>query len=82
MDSLDKSVETCRLCKHYNPEGRRGGVCEKLDVHVKSAWNACTLASHPFDVSSETIDELSSLLHQQIYEKIHERVHSPSEAIA
>lgn len=90
MDDLGKSVETCRLCKHYNPEGRRGGICEKLDVHVRSTWNACSLVSHPFESSWQPIDDLTSLLHQQIHEKIHERTHdkihernyASSEAIA
>lgn len=40
---------SCRHCRHYQPEGRRGGSCEILGVSVDSSWKACTLASSPFE---------------------------------
>jgi hypothetical protein len=61
MDSLDTSITTCRLCQHYSPEGRRGGFCEKLDVPVISKWDACSLATHPFETSWQSDQEFNSL---------------------
>ena len=33
----------CRLCRHYQFEGRRGGQCTKLGVPVQGAWSSCEL---------------------------------------
>jgi hypothetical protein len=33
----------CRYCKHYAPEGRRGGICGQLGVFVQGQWAACRL---------------------------------------
>ncbi len=33
----------CRYCKHYAPEGRRGGICGQLGVFVQGRWAACRL---------------------------------------
>jgi hypothetical protein len=33
----------CRYCKHYVPEGRRGGICGQLGVFVQGQWAACRL---------------------------------------
>jgi hypothetical protein len=33
----------CRYCKHYVPEGRRGGICDQLGVFVQGQWTACRL---------------------------------------
>jgi hypothetical protein len=37
------SDPACRFCKHYSPEGRRGGVCQVLNVPVQGQWTACPL---------------------------------------
>lgn len=34
---------SCRHCRHYVHEGRRGGQCEQLNVSVQSDWDACVL---------------------------------------
>lgn len=70
MDSPSNSVTACRLCQHYNPEGRRGGFCEKLDVPVIAKWDACSLAAHPFEASWQSTDDFNSLLHESLNEKI------------
>jgi hypothetical protein len=54
MNSLRNSIAVCRFCRHYHPEGRRGGSCEKLDVHVAATWEACSLAVPPFEMSWQT----------------------------
>lgn len=69
MDSLDTSITACRLCQHYNPEGRRGGFCGKLDVPVSSTWDACSLAAHPFETSwqpDHEFNEFNSLFNDSL----------------
>lgn len=66
MDSSDTSITACRLCQHYNPEGRRGGFCGKLDVPVSSTWEACSLAAHPFETSWQPDSEFNSLFHDSL----------------
>jgi len=39
---------SCRHCRHYVHEGRRGGQCEQLNVPVQSSWNACALSQAIF----------------------------------
>lgn len=57
---MNTSLTTaCRLCRHYTPEGRRGGVCQQLNVSVQSHWKACSLAVSPFGPSWENIEEIS-----------------------
>lgn len=53
------SIDACRFCLHYAPEGRRGGHCHKLQVSVSANWDACPFADHPF--SSEWDVTLSRL---------------------
>jgi len=48
MNPLEPSISLCRHCRYYIPEGRRGGQCQKLNVAVKSQWNACSVADAPF----------------------------------
>jgi hypothetical protein len=44
MSSPDPRVSTCRRCKHYVLQGRRGGHCHKLNVSVQGSWTPCSLA--------------------------------------
>ncbi len=39
---------SCRHCRHYVHEGRRGGQCEQLNVPVQSGWDACVLSQAIF----------------------------------
>ncbi len=39
---------SCRHCRHYVHEGRRGGQCEQLNVSVQSGWDACVLSQAIF----------------------------------
>jgi hypothetical protein len=70
MNTSDKSVVSCRLCQHYNPEGRRGGFCEKLDVPVSSSWEACRLATHPFEAPWLFDNELRIIMHESSFESV------------
>ena len=41
-------ISSCRHCRHYAHEGRRGGQCEQLNVSVQGSWNACGLSQAVF----------------------------------
>ncbi len=60
-----KSTVTCRHCRYYSPEGRRGGVCQKLMTAVESNWKACSLAMSPFAPSWEKLNN-TVMWHQKI----------------
>ncbi|MDB9311537.1 hypothetical protein PN462_00380 [Spirulina sp. CS-785/01] len=49
-------TSTCRCCHYYQPEGRRGGMCQQLGAPVKGCWEACSLAAHPF-IAQKTIED-------------------------
>lgn len=49
MNLGDPRISTCRHCKHYQIEGRRGGYCHQLSSPVQGSWNACTLAIPSFE---------------------------------
>lgn len=54
MNNFTKDqVTSCRFCRYYAPEGRRGGGCQKLDAFVHAEWEACSLSEAPFDSSWE-----------------------------
>lgn len=48
MNHSSSPTFLCRHCRYYAPQGRRGGHCNKLNVIVKSQWDACSLAALPF----------------------------------
>lgn len=48
MKTLNFPTSACRYCRYYQPEGRRGGVCQQLSVPVRGSWKACSLALAPF----------------------------------
>lgn len=57
-------TSACRYCRHYQPEGRRGGFCQTLGVPVESGWKACTLSSPTFETTLETLEKsLEDILH-------------------
>lgn len=48
MNLTKPLISTCRHCRFYSPEGRRGGTCQQLNVTVQGCWKACSLVAHPF----------------------------------
>ena len=54
---LASTCGSCRYCRYFTPEGRRGGHCEQLGVPVESKWKACMLALPPFAPSWETLEQ-------------------------
>ncbi len=55
MKTLNFPTSACRYCRYYQPEGRRGGVCQQLSVPVRGSWKACSLALAPFAPTWEGI---------------------------
>jgi hypothetical protein len=70
MNTSGNSISACRLCQHYNPEGRRGGFCGKLDVPVSPSWEACSLAAHPFEPSWRPINEFNPVMRESLHDSI------------
>ena len=56
MKSLNFPTSACRCCRYYQPEGRRGGMCQQLSVPVRGSWKACSLALSPFVPSWKRIE--------------------------
>jgi hypothetical protein len=56
MKTLNFPTSACRVCRYYQPEGRRGGTCQQLGVPVRASWKACSLALPPFAPSWENIE--------------------------
>ncbi len=54
-------VSSCRACRYYTHEGRRGGVCQQLGAPVSSQWKACSLAFPAFAPSWEHLEGLVNL---------------------
>ncbi|RCJ39659.1 hypothetical protein A6770_11250 [Nostoc minutum NIES-26] len=54
-------TSACRYCRHFKPEGRRGGMCQQLGAPVQASWKACSLALPPFAPSWETLEGAWSL---------------------
>lgn len=57
----------CRHCRFYQPQGRRGGTCQKLSVSVDGKWKACMLSSIPFENTIKKIDTNISTLEEIVH---------------
>ena len=62
-------ISACRHCRHYTPEGRRGGICDLLSVPVQSQWKACSLSVSPFGPSWENIEEIELWQEQTVIQE-------------
>jgi hypothetical protein len=58
MKTMGCQILCCSRCRHYSPEGRRGGHCSQLGVPVQGRWNACSLSMPVF---STPLPDLSTL---------------------
>ncbi|MEH1838978.1 MAG: hypothetical protein V7L20_09465 [Nostoc sp.] len=61
MKPIKFLASACKYCRHYQPEGRRGGTCQQLGAPVQATWKACSLALPPFAPSWETLEDAWSL---------------------
>lgn len=56
MKAFNSTTSACRNCRHFTPEGRRGGNCHQLGVLVRGGWKACSLAIPAFAPSWEGLE--------------------------
>jgi hypothetical protein len=61
MKTSNRLVSTCRYCRYYKSEGRRGGTCQLLDGSVHGGWKACHLAISAFAPSWENLEDIMNL---------------------
>lgn len=62
MNEIKVSTSTCRHCRFYEIEGRRGGSCQMLSgVPVQSNWKACSLAAAPFKTTVKKLEDIFQL---------------------
>lgn len=61
MKPIKPVASACRYCRHYQPEGRRGGMCQKLGAQVQATWKACSLVLPAFAPPWETLEDAWSL---------------------
>ena len=61
MKNSNSLVSTCRSCRYYKSEGRRGGTCQLLDGSVHGGWKACHLAISAFAPSWENLEDMMNL---------------------
>jgi hypothetical protein len=61
MKPIKFLTSACKYCRHYQPEGRRGGVCQQLGAPVLGSWKACSLALPAFAPSWESLEDAWSL---------------------
>ncbi|MBW4518360.1 MAG: hypothetical protein KME16_01335 [Scytolyngbya sp. HA4215-MV1] len=61
METSDSPVQACRNCRHFTPEGRRGGSCHLLSALVKGSWKACSMAIPAFTSDWENLEEVFNL---------------------
>lgn len=54
-------TSACRYCRFYHPEGRRGGMCDQLNVTVQGNWKSCSLSVPAFGHSWQPMRELALL---------------------
>lgn len=57
---------SCKHCKYYNYEGRRGGQCRLLNVPVGANWKACRLGVLIADCCEDALPVKSPLLPAKI----------------
>ena len=61
MKLIKRLTSTCRYCRYYQPQGRRGGMCEKLSAPVQGVWKACPFVMSAFAPAWETLEDAWSL---------------------
>ena len=61
MKTSNFLTSSCRFCRYYQTEGRRGGMCQQLGVPVRAKWKACSLAAAPFTQTWESLEKVVKL---------------------
>lgn len=82
MKTANFATSSCRNCRYYHTEGRRGGMCNQLSVSVQGEWPACSLAARPFNTAWESLEEVVRLEHSlSLYYQDEQRRDVSSEAL-
>ena len=63
MKTANFATSSCRNCRYYHTEGRRGGICNQLSVSVQGEWPACSLAARPFGLAWDSLEDVVRLEH-------------------
>ncbi|MEG3436779.1 hypothetical protein V0288_06570 [Pannus brasiliensis CCIBt3594] len=61
MQATNFLTSSCRYCRYYQGQGRRGGTCQQLNVPVDAHWKACALAARPFHNEWQELDDFVRL---------------------
>lgn len=61
MKNQNSSAFACRHCRHFRHEGRRGGICQRLDVPVRGDWKPCPLMIPSFATAWQELEEMLPL---------------------
>ncbi len=61
MKNIKYLTSACKYCRYYQPQGRRGGMCQQLGAPVQASWKACSFALPPFAPSWEKLEDVWSL---------------------
>ena len=61
MKTANFITSSCRYCRYYKSEGRRGGTCHQLSVPVQAEWSACALAASPFNTPWDSLEKVMRL---------------------
>jgi hypothetical protein len=68
MKTSNFLTSSCRYCRYYETEGRRGGMCQQLGVPVRAGWKACSLAAAPFTNTWESLETVVKLENSLVLE--------------
>ncbi len=68
MKTSNFLTSSCRFCRYYQTEGRRGGMCQQLGVPVRAEWKACSLAAAPFTPTWESLEKVVKLENSLVLE--------------
>ncbi|MGB5772115.1 MAG: hypothetical protein WBM32_19950 [Crocosphaera sp.] len=68
MKTSNFLTSSCRYCRYYQTEGRRGGMCQQLGVPVRAEWKACSLAAAPFTNNWESLETVVKLENSLVLE--------------
>ena len=63
MRTANFLTSSCRHCRYYQSEGRRGGTCRVLGVPVQAGWSSCSLSARPFNSVWEDLETIVDLEH-------------------
>ena len=61
MKKSNVIISSCKYCRYYESEGRRGGNCTQLGVSVNSSWKSCRLAIPSFISDWDNVKEIVDL---------------------